>query len=300
MTTTVSLGKPIYSFSKDNVPVAFVDQNEEVIIETYDCFENQVDSEETEFESIDWNRINPATGPIYVRGAEPGLTLAVRIDEINVKSKGVLSTGKNLGTMGHRLSGLQFKIAPIEHDRIIFNERLKIPFNKMIGVIGVAPKDGAVNCGTPGEHGGNMDTTLITEGSMLYLPIYHEGALFGLGDMHAAMGDGEIGVSGVEIAGSATVRFKVRNDVSLRYPLISNKQGIAMIVSKETLDEAAKESVEAMIDFLSPFTDLNLGDLTMLLSAIGHAQISQIVDPKKTARFFVPRWFLEAYGINLV
>lgn len=297
MATTIQRGKPIYAFSKDNAPVAFVSPGDEVVIETYDCFEDQIVSEETSYESIDWNRINPATGPIYVKGAEPGKTLAVHIEKISIKNSGVLSTGKDLGTMGHRLGGLQFKIAPIERGSILFNDRIKIPFNKMIGVIGVAPKEGAINCGTPGEHGGNMDTTLITEGTTLYFPIFHEGALFGLGDMHAAMGDGEIGVSGVEVGGSATVRFEVRDDLNIRYPMLSNKQGIAMIVSKSTLDEAAKTSVEEMIDFLMPYTDLSLGDLTMLMSAIGNAQISQIVDPKLTARFFVPRWFLNTYGM---
>ncbi|TGA98514.1 acetamidase [Sporolactobacillus shoreae] len=300
MTTTIQRENPIYFFSKDNTPVAHVNPGEEVIIETYDCFEDQVKSEDTDFNSVDWDKVNPATGPLYINGSEPGSTLVVHIDKITVKSKGVLSTGENLGTMGHRLNGLTFKIAPIEGENVIFNDRLRIPFRKMIGVIGVAPKEGAINCGTPGEHGGNMDTTLITEGATLYFPVFHKGALFGLGDMHASMGDGEIGVSGVEIAGSATVRFEVRDDLNLHFPLLSNDQGIAMIASESTLDQAAKNSVEEMIDFLSPFTDLGLADLTMLMSAIGNVQVSQIVDPKLTARFFVPRWFLNAYGIHSI
>ena len=75
----------------------------------------------------------------------------------------------------------------------------------MIGVIGVAPEGEPVNCGTPGSHGGNMDNTAITTGATLYFPVAVEGALFGCGDMHAAMGDGEISVSGAEVAGWATV-----------------------------------------------------------------------------------------------
>lgn len=300
MTTIIQKGKPIYAFSKDNRPVAHVLPGSEVTIETYDCFENQVTSDDTAYDSIDWDRVNPATGPIYIEGAEPNNTLVVHIDKIAVKSKGVLSTGQDLGTMGHRLNGLTFKVTPIEKDHIIFNDKLRIPFRKMIGVIGVAPKTGAINCGTPGEHGGNMDTTLITEGTTLYFPVFHRGALFGLGDMHAAMGDGEVGVSGVEIAGSATVRFDVRNDLKLNFPMLSNKQGIATIVSKPTLDEAAKKSVEEMIDFLLPQIDLNLAELTMLMSAIGDVQVSQIVDPKLTARFFVPRWFLNAYDLHSI
>ncbi len=81
---------------------------------------------------------------------------------------------------------------------------MDIPLNPIIGVIGVGPEDEAVSAGTPGAHCGNMDnmdTKLITEGSTLNLPVFAEGALLGLGDFHAAMGDGEIGVSGIEISG---------------------------------------------------------------------------------------------------
>lgn len=300
MVVHVPKGEPIYAFSKASQPVAHVKPGEKVVIETYDCFEDQVVSEDTGYDAIDWDRVNPATGPIYIDGAEPGKVLAVHIDKIAIKSKGVLATGNDLGTMGHRLDKLSFKIAPIEGDHVIFNDKVKIPFRKMIGVIGVAPEDGSINCGTPGTHGGNMDTTLITENTTLYFPIYHQGALFGLGDMHAAMGDGEIGVSGVEIAGSATVRFEIREDLSLSTPMLSNEKGIAIIASEDTLDLAAQSSVEKMIDFLSDYVDLSLPDLTMLMSAIGDVQVSQIVDPKRTARFCVPRWFLDEYGIQTI
>lgn len=299
MTVQIKKGKPIYAFSSENAPAVYAEPGEPVAIETFDCFEDQIVSEETDVDSIDWDRINPATGPVFIKGAEPGNTLAVHIDSIEVKSAGVLCTGKDFGTMGHRLNRLQFKIVPIKENMISFNERVKIPFNKMIGVIGVAPAEGSINCGTPGEHGGNMDTTLITEGTTLYLPVFHSGALFGLGDMHAAMGDGEIGVSGAEISGTATVRFDVLKNMPLNFPLISSSRGIALIASKETLDEAAQASVEGMIDFIHPFTNMDLGELTMLMSLIGDVQVSQIVDPKKTARFFVPRWFLNAYDIHL-
>jgi amidase len=87
----------------------------------------------------------------------------------------------------------------------MFNE-LKIELNPMIGVIGVAPLENISN-GEPGPHGGNMDNKLISEGTVLYLPVFVEGALFGLGDLHAAMGDGEVNVTGIEIGGKVTVSF---------------------------------------------------------------------------------------------
>ncbi|MGV3487161.1 MAG: acetamidase/formamidase family protein [Tuberibacillus sp.] len=298
MSVVVKLGKPIYAFSSEHEPVAHVNPGEEIVVETYDCFENQIRSEDTEINSIDWNRINPATGPIFVNGAEPGDALAVHIHKIDISSEGVMSTGKDLGVMGHRLEGFAVKMIPVENEHAVFNDKLKIPLNKMIGVIGVAPESDPVSCGTPGRHGGNMDTTLITEGATVYFPVFHEGALFGLGDMHAAMGDGEVGVSGIEIDGQVTLTFEVIKNAHLKHPMIKNNDGFGIIVSDETLDQAAKSAVEELIDFLSSRINMELSELTMLMSAIGQLQISQVVDPKLTARFIVPQWFLDAYDIQ--
>lgn len=299
MTDSLSCQTSIYAFSKDNKPVKTVKPGVPVTIETYDCFQNQIQSETTEFNAIDWNQINPATGPIYVEGAQPGDILKVKIDKLEIGDRGVMATGKDLGVMGHRIDDFEIKIVPIKDNKAIFNEKIEIPLNPMIGVIGVAPEGDPVSCGTPGAHGGNMDTKLITEGVTLYFPVFAEGALFATGDFHAAMGDGEVCVSGVEIPGKVTVTFEVIKGHSLQFPFLENEDGVATIVSAKTLDEAAKVSVEEMIDILRPHTDLTLPHITMLMSAVGQAQISQIVDPLVTARFFVPRSILDAYGIEL-
>ena len=297
--TLIPCETSIYAFSKHHQPVKKVKSGETVVIETYDCFQNQIASNHTPFDSIDWNHINPATGPIYIEGAEPGDILSVKIEAIHLKGQGVMAVGPGLGVLGERIPQFEAKIIPIQGNKAIFNEKIAIPLNPMIGVIGVAPSGEDVSCGTPGPHGGNMDTKLITTGATVYFPVFVEGALFALGDLHAAMGDGEIGVSGIEIPGDVTVTFHVIKGHSLKHPLLQNEEGIATIVSAKTLDEAVKQSVEEMVDLLLPHTDLTLNHLTMLMSAVGQTQISQVVDPLVTARFFVPRWVLEAYQIEL-
>jgi len=299
MAETLACNDVIYAFDNAHEPVKRVASGTTIEIETYDCFENQVQSAETKIGGIDWNKINPATGPIYVEGAQPGDVLKVRIEKLEIGSQGVMATGPDLGVLGHRQEEMASKIIPIEGDHAVFDDKLKIPLNKMIGVIGVAPEGEPVPCGTPGAHGGNMDTTLITEGATLYFPVFAEGALFALGDFHAAMGDGEIGVSGIEVPGKATVTLEVVKEGALRHPLLENADGITFLVSKPTIDEAAKAAVEEMADFLLPRTDLDIADLAMMMSAAGHSQISQIVDPLMTARFFVPKYVLEAYGVTL-
>ncbi|NHM32336.1 acetamidase/formamidase family protein [Neobacillus terrae] len=299
MAETIECKNSIYAFSKDNEPIQKVGSGAQVIIETYDCFQNQITSNDTEINSIDWNQINPATGPIYVESAQPGDILSVKIDKIELGQEGVLTVGPDLGVMGHRLEKFEAKMIPIQNGKAIFNDKLHIPLNPMIGVIGVAPEGEPVSCGTPGAHGGNMDTKLITEGATIYFPVFAEGALFALGDLHAAMGDGEVGVSGIEIPAKVTVTLEVIKGHSLKNPLLISEEGLATIVSAPTLDEAAKTAVEEMIDFLLPHTDLTLSHLTMLMSAVGQSQISQIVDPLLTARFFVPKWVLDAYKVEL-
>lgn len=299
MVQTVAKEQFFYAFSKENQAALRVPSGSQIVIETYDCFQNQIQSNEAAFNSIDWNQINPATGSIYVEDALPGDVLKVRIDNIELGDQGVMATGPGLGVMGHRIDEFQVKIIPIEEGKAVFNEKLHLPLNPMIGVIGVAPESDPVSCGTPGAHGGNMDTTTITTGATLYFPVFQEGALFGLGDLHAAMGDGEIGVSGIEIPGKVTVTLEVLKGKSIPFPFIENEEGTAVIVSKETLDEAAKEAVEIFIDTLLPHTDLTIGELTMLMSAVGQVQVSQIVDPLLTARFFVPKNVLEAYQVKL-
>ncbi|QTD43208.1 acetamidase/formamidase family protein [Sporosarcina sp. Te-1] len=300
MVETLSCSKVIYAFSKDHAPVIQVKPGTTVEIETYDCFQNQVQTEDTKIEGIDWDAINPATGPIYIEGAMPGDMLKVTIEKLEIGTQGVMATGPDLGVMGHRLDELVSKIIPIQDGKAHFNEKLALPLNPMIGVIGVAPEAEAISCGTPGRHGGNMDTKLITEGATLYFPVFAEGALFALGDFHAAMGDGEIGVSGIEVPGKATVTFDVVKGDTVAHPLLVNEEGFTFLVSAKTLDEAVKTAVEETVDFLASRIDLSLAELTMLLSAVGQVQVSQVVDPLLTVRFFVPHEVLAAYDVKLL
>lgn len=275
--------KVIYEFNRNDEPILQVSSGETIQIETYDCFENQIQSPDTELSGIDWDRINPATGPIYVKGALPGDILKVTIEKLAIGEQGVLCTGPNLGVLGDQLTEMDFKIVPIRDQKAIFDD-LELPLNPMIGVIGVAPEGDGISCGTPGSHGGNMDNTMVREGATLYFPVFAEGALFALGDFHAAMGDGEVGVSGIEIPGKATVTLEVLKGRAIAHPLLEDAHSWTTIVSAPTLDEAAKESVRTMALLLQEKTGRSLSDLAMLLSAVGSVEICQIVDPLMTAR----------------
>ena len=289
----------IYEFNKNNPPVHHVDSGTTLKIKAYDCFQNQIQNSETEVAEINWDKINPATGPIFIEGAMPGDILKVKIEKIEIGDQGVMVVGPGLGVMGHGIEKMTSKILPIKDDKVLFND-IEIPVNKMIGVIGVAPEGEGVNCGTPGAHGGNMDNKMVAEGATLYFPIFAEGALFGLGDMHAAMGDGEVSVSGVEVPGEVTVTLEVIKGQTLQHPMLENDDVFTQIVSAETLDVAAKTATSEMIELIVKNSTHSLEEITMLMSAAGQSEICQIVDPLMTARFVVPKWLLKELNVTLI
>ena len=176
---------------------------------------------------------------------------------------------------------------------------IAVPLRPMIGVIGVAPAGAPVATASPGAHGGNMDTRLIGEGAVLYLPVAHEGALLAAGDLHAAMGDGEICGTGVEDCGSVTLRLDVRRDLRSRSPVLETPELVATIASAETLDAAAEAATRDMARLLTERLGISLEVATMLMSAGGDLQVSQVVDPLRTARFALPKGVVAGLGDEL-
>ncbi|MCL1896696.1 MAG: acetamidase/formamidase family protein [Clostridiales bacterium] len=280
----------IFSFSRDEPPALRVKSGETVQIETMDCFSNQIVTESDKLDRIDWDHVNPATGPVFVEGAEPGDTLKVDIETIELAGQGVMATGKGFGVLGHKMEGLYEKIVPITGDEAVFSEKIRIPLNKMIGVIGVAPSGEPVPCGTPGSHGGNMDNKRIAEKTSVYLPVAAEGALFSLGDVHAVMGDGEIGVTGVEAPALVTVKFEVLKDMGIKNPFIETDDIVATIASHEEISKAITTAVEDMERLLTEGAPMETHEMAMLLSAVGNVEVCQVVDPLNTVRFSVPLW----------
>lgn len=291
--------KVFYAFDKTLEPAMVVPSGTTMRVRTKDCFGNQIQKPEDELDGIDWDHTNPATGPIFVEGAVPGGALMVSIDAIEFDNKSVSCTGENEGVCGDRFNAWSTQVCEIDGDELVWDERLRIPLRPMIGVIGVAPESDPINCGTPGSHGGNMDNTAITAGATLYFPVFADGALFGCGDMHAVMGDGEISVSGAEAAGWATVTLTAMPELKLVDPLIENATHFGVIASAETLDAAADRAVHEMLDLICDRTAEDPDKVVMLLSLVGDVQVCQMVDPEKTIRFMVPKYVLDSLGFKL-
>ncbi|PWI58669.1 acetamidase/formamidase family protein [Sulfoacidibacillus thermotolerans] len=286
----------VYAMSSNNEPVLRVPDHSTVVFHTCDCFEDQIQSEQMDFGELDWQRINPATGPIYIENAEPGDLLAIYIEKIALADRGVMTIGPKLGVFGDELLVNSIRMVPIYNEKAWITSDLGIPINPMIGVIGTAPQGVSISCGTPGAHGGNMDCKKITTGAYLVLPVNVPGALLALGDLHAAMGDGEVGVSGVEISGSVTVQVHVLKGKVWPAPLLINDQTVMTIASADDLDEAGELAAKQMARLLEQECQMSTSETVFLLSAAGNLRVCQVVDPKKTARMELPRWILEQRG----
>jgi len=273
----LSKNKCVYSMNAKHEAAMRAEPGDQILVETHSALHRDTDG-----------NYNPATGPIFIEGAERGDILSVRIDKIEVESPGVVICGKDMGVLGAHLEKTAEREVAIEGDYAIFSEKVKLPLNKMLGVIGTAPKDEDIPCSTPDYHGGNMDCKEIREGATLLLPVSVPGALLALGDLHAVMGDGEIGISGVEVSGSVTITVNLIKGKDYPLPMIINETHIMTLASHVDLDIAVEMATLNMVKYLEG-EGFDIYDATMLTSLVGDVKICQVVDPKKTIRVCFPK-----------
>ncbi len=296
---TLSRENFVYQMDSSNKPQIYVNDGDILKVETSDCFNGQISKEGDILTNTDFESFNPATGPIYVEGAKVGDILKVHVLEININDYGVISVMPDFGVTGEYHREEKTKIIPIIKNKAVFNDKISLDVEPMIGVIGTAPANKSIMTVVPDNHGGNMDCKRITADSAVFLPVNVEGGLLSIGDLHAVMGDGEVCGCGVEIKGDVTIRVEVLKNKSLPLPLVATKESIMTISSKETLDEASKQATINMYSFLVNELKLSNEEASMLLSVAGDLKVCQIVNPLKTARFEIRKSVLSHYDYKL-
>lgn len=281
--------KTITHFSDNMKPVHAIELGETVIIETHDCYGGQITDESVLRPDIDLSVMNQATGPFYVNELKAGDVLAIEILDIELEQSGVMVMSDGLGVLGDLVDRSTTKIIPVKDGQILFGDGLVFPATPMIGVIGVAPSEGSVHCAVPGDHGGNMDTKDIGIGSKIYFPVFQDGGLFALGDLHASMGDGEMDGTGVEIGGKIKLKVTKKEDSQLIAPVVETKDAFMFISSAETLEAAIRRGARIVVDHLQRELSLEFGEAYRLLSMLCDLKISQIVNQLVTVRVAVPK-----------
>ncbi|MEJ2558020.1 MAG: acetamidase/formamidase family protein [Anaerolineae bacterium] len=284
----VSKDHSTYDFSPDNPPAIRVKPGTTLVLETLDALDGQIQSDSDSAEKIDLGHVNSATGPVYVEGVEPGDTLVAEILDIELATQGAALIIPGFGALQEDIPGPYTKVFQIEDDVMRFGDKVRLPLKPMIGTIGVAPLE-LVPTLSLGEHGGNLDTTAVTSGATLYVPVFVEGALFGAGDVHSTQGDGEVCGTGIEIGSELTIRLDVRKDFPIERPRLENANEWMTIGVGESLEEAIRFSLLDMIAWLQDMHNLSREEAYVLISLAGDVRIGQIVDPMVSVRTVVPK-----------
>jgi acetamidase/formamidase len=221
------------------------------------------------------------TGPVYVEGAEPGDVLEVRILSIDL----AIDYGYN-GCSGflpeNCQSGVPLKIFTLDRRRMTaeFLPGIVIPLKPFYGSIGVAPAPelGRVSSNPPGRHAGNLDNRELIAGSTLYIPVFARGALFEIGDGHAAQGDGEVDQTAIETSLRGRLQLIVRKDLKLTWPRAETATDFISMATDPDLTVATKAAIQEMVDFLVSEKKLTRHQAYQLVSIAGHVVVTQLVD----------------------
>lgn len=294
----ISKDSKIYAFSPENPAAASVRQEETFLVECHDCFTGTMTPDEL-YSADKWETVNPATGPVEIEGAEPGELLLVDVIDISIPDRGLMITVPGMGALGHRFERAETKLVEIAEGAARITNRVTAPVIPMIGVIGTAPPEGSIPCGTPGPHGANMDCKLITKGARVYLPVNRDGAMLACGDVHAAMADGEACVSGVEVSSEITMEARSVPRDGWPCPCVETEDSVWIMHSAKTLDECERGCLDAAAGLLVEKGGLSENDAACVLSAVGDLCVCQVVDPLKTMRVRLPKRTLDELAIAL-
>ena len=290
-TYRISQKDVVFKADPEYPAVLKINSGDTVIFECRDAFNQTIQKPEDLPINFDMEKINPATGPVYIIGAEPGDTLEVYIEKIDVAKQGSCCIIPEFGFLASEYPDPWTKIIPIEDGHAIFNDKVRIPIEPFPGTLIVAPQKVTHDHGTliPKEYGGNMDSRACTVGTTVYLPIFVEGALFGVGDVHAVQGDGEVCGTAVEIDAEVTLRLTINKTKKIDRPHYETDEFYMTTAWAETTDEACKIALRDMVKWIVEEKGFTREEAYALCSCAVDMRISQLVDITPGVRAVLPK-----------
>ncbi|MEO1084746.1 MAG: acetamidase/formamidase family protein, partial [Acidobacteriota bacterium] len=271
-------------FSSTVAPILTVTSGAVLAIETEEASDGQltVDSVAADVPNVSFEPIHPLTGPVYVEGAEPGDVLKVTLHKITVGDWGWTGIFPGFGFLAERfpdaaLRTYRFDPGATHAD---FGDGVQVPLRPFPGVIAVAPAtEEMLSTIPPRANGGNMDDRDMAEGSTVYLPVFVDGALFSIGDGHAAQGDGEVCGTAIEAPLDLIVQLDVvKGGRPIPEPQYENGERYSVTAFGVTIDEAAKKATGYMVDYLVAEHGQTPEDAYMLASIAADLKIAEVVD----------------------
>jgi amidase len=281
-----------YVFNPYRGAVATVKPGDRVTIHTDDAFESRIKSkDDLPGKALATAKfLNPQTGPIYVEGAEPGDTLAVRIESIEptrdyavsamIPYFGGLTSTPMTRTLQEPLPEKVWVWELIDDGSKIKNDDLGVTLDwePFMGTLAVAPDLEAISALAPGPFGGNMDVPDVRPGNTVYLPVWNEGALFYTGDCHARQGQGELCGVALEITAKVTVVFDVIKNQAIEWPRIESDEEIMVVGSARPMEDAARIANTELILWLEEEHGFDRWDAYQLLTQAGGLYVGNMVD----------------------
>ena len=243
-----------YFFDPAGKPVYDLPLGESVVVETLDAASGRLQTQEDLAPYMAWRspeRANPATGPFRVPGAEPGDELVVTIEGIALAPQGWTRLTVGAGAMKTEIKENAVSFVRVEGDELAFDFGVRLPARPMVGVIGTALADQKISTAHPGPHGGNMDFNDVTVGTVCHLPVWVPGALFGIGDVHATMGDGEVSGAAVEIPAEVTLRAELRKGSAPARPWFESAEWWMTYANAPLVEDAQREALAHMATLLT-------------------------------------------------
>lgn len=295
-----------FGWDRDLKPILEVDPGQTANFEIIECSGGQLtkNSSADELTNLDFDTINPVSGPIYIKGAEPGDTLEVEILDFHSLEWGWTGVLPGFGLLTEEFPDPLLKTYDLTgRNKTEFLPGIDLFIKPFPGTIGVAlPEKGNFSVVPPRKNGGNMDSRHLTRGTKLYLPVWVEGALFSFGDTHAAQGDGEVCGTAIEASMEIDVRFKLHKGKSIAEPRYeipgpptpeADSRGYYVTTGHgEDLFRASKNAIRYMIEHLVDTYGMEPGEAYMLCSVAVDLRISEIVDQ--------PNWLVSAFLPNVI
>ena len=290
-------------------PVARLKSGDILETNTLDAFGDAIQKPGDTFAMVKGD--NPLTGPFYIEGTEPGDTLAVRILDLQVNGKqgvGVLGPGfgalnpTDYTAMLNEPLGEKIWFYPVHAERgtATFQAQdskfsVEIPLHPFLGCIGVAPAGGEARSSiVPAEFGGNMDAPEVSVGNTLYLPVNVPGALLYVGDGHAAMGDGEVAGSAIEVPLRVRVQVNVIKGKKIAWPRFENDREIMAVGSYRPVDDALRIAFVQLVEWMHADYGLSKIDAYELLSKVAKIHLTEMVDPNYVVIASIEKKYLPA------
>lgn len=272
------------SFDANARPLLTVNQGEHFWLDARSLLTGGLFEETGEYEKLSI----PVTGPVAVRGVNPGDALRVDVHEIRIANRGAMVTLPGRGGFTGGLSRAGHVVEIVE-DQVVFSDGITIPVRPMVGKIGVAPVGAGPNSSTVGIHGGNMDCKDVTAGAAVVISAQVAEAMLYAGDLHAAQGDGECSLTAVEVEGSVRLSCTVvpreaSPDSGIKRPVVLSGGSVITMGDGETLDEAARLALDDMLEMLQADRKWSRERTAMLLSAAADVSVSQLVNARVSAK----------------